>query len=290
MASVKLSPTLKALIAAPHAQGGALPAPPRAAVTQLFERLASSAKENGLGEATWLTLGSAALVTLNSPATLCELHSFATSRLQLQGEERTKRAAEYAAVMREAGLKTISFSGIPRAINNLGALRAHLEPEVAALLSTTPTRQPTPSSLPTVLSSASTLWTSIYAPHASKLLSKLAQSHPDLPVHILSSHYGALLADPFASPPTGHAKVGRVLTSVVAIACLRAQGGVGPQVTSHVFGLRKAGEEPGEGEEVAGREWLTSEAGAQWVLEQVDALVELMTGGRGASFATRAKL
>ncbi|GAA5824973.1 hypothetical protein JCM3770_001414 [Rhodotorula araucariae] len=291
MAAVKLSPALKALIASPHAQGGALPAPPRAAVTKLFERLASSAKENGLGEATWLTLGSAALVTLNSPATLCELHSFATSRLQLQGEERTKKAAEYAAVMREAGLKSISFSGIPRAINNLGALRAHLEPEVAALLSAAPTRQPTPSSLPSVLSSASTLWTSIYAPHATKLLAKLAQSHPDLPVHILSSHYGALLSDPFAAAPAGHAKVGRVLTSVVAIACLRAQGGVGPQVTSHVFGLRKAGEErPDEGEDVPGREWLTSEAGAQWVLEQVDALVELVSGGRGASFATRAKL
>lgn len=152
-------------------------------------------------------------------------------------------------------------------------------------------RQSTPDSLPSVLSSASSLWTSIYAPHSDKLLKKLAQSHPDLPVHILSSHYGSLLADPFTAAPAGHAKVGRVLTSVVAIACLRAQGGVGPQVTSHVFGLRKAGEEPvGEGEEVQGREWLTSEEGATWVLEQVDALVELVTAGRGSSFATRAKL
>lgn len=152
-------------------------------------------------------------------------------------------------------------------------------------------RQPTPTSLPSVLSSASSLWTSIYAPHSDKLLKKLAQSHPDLPVHILSSHYGPLLADPFGAAPPGHAKVGRVLTSVVAIACLRAQGGVGPQVTSHVFGLRKAGEEPpAEGEEVQGREWLTSEEGATWVIEQVDALVELVSSGRGSSFATRAKL
>ncbi|GAA5843200.1 hypothetical protein JCM9279_001892 [Rhodotorula babjevae] len=291
MASVKLSSALKALVAAPHAQGAALPAPPRAAVTQLFERLATSAAAHGVGEATWLTLGSAALVTLNSPATLCELYTFSASRLQLQGQERVKRAAELAAVMREAGLKSISFSGIPRAINNLGALRSHLEPEVAELLSTSPTRQSTPDSLPSVLSSASALWTSIYAPHSDKLLKKLAHSHPDLPVHILSSHYGPLLADPFTSAPAGHAKVGRVLTSVVAIACLRAQGGVGPQVTSHVFGLRKAGEEPvSEGEEVQGREWLTTEEGATWVLEQVDALVELVTSGRGSSFATRAKL
>lgn len=61
-------------------------------------------------------------------------------------------------IMRETGLKTISFSGIPRvrrqssglernvdagrsqAINNLGALRAHLEPEVASKLPTQPSR------------------------------------------------------------------------------------------------------------------------------------------------------
>lgn len=135
MASVKLSSALKALISAPHAQGAPLPPPAHAAVTRALERLASSAAAHGVAEATWLTLGvrissrslpsdtvadppsppqSAALVTLNSPATLCELYTFATSRLQLQGEGRTERAAEIAAIVREVGLKTISFSGIPR--------------------------------------------------------------------------------------------------------------------------------------------------------------------------------
>lgn len=57
MASVKLSSALKALVGAPHAQGAALPAPPRAAVTQLFERLATSAAAHGVGDAAWLTLG-----------------------------------------------------------------------------------------------------------------------------------------------------------------------------------------------------------------------------------------
>lgn len=75
----------------------------------------------------------------------------------------------------------------------------------------------------------------------------------------------------------------------MAIACLRAQGGVGPQVTSHVFGLRKAGEK-GSGaeleEKVEGGEWLTTEDGAKWVIEQVDALVQLV---QGPTFA-RAKL
>lgn len=149
------------------------------------------------------------------------------------------------------------------------------------------------STLSSTLSRGHALWDSIYNPHHEKLLSKLSHSHPDLPIHILSSHYSALLSDPSTTPPPGHAKIGRILTSVVAIACLRAQGGVGPQVTSHVFGLLKAGEDgsaKAEGEEVQGSEWLTSEEGARWVVEQTDRIVEARTSGTGSSFATRAKL
>ncbi|GAA5877134.1 hypothetical protein JCM1840_005666 [Sporobolomyces johnsonii] len=293
MASVKLSSALKSLISAPHAQGGPVPLPSQAATTRLFEGLSRSAARNGLEPVTWLTLSSAAVTSLNSPATLCALYSFATKGLP-ESPDRTQKASEYAAVMREAGLKSISFSGIPRAINALGALRAHLEPDVAAKLSTEPTRQPTPSNLPSILSSAHSLWTSIYAPHDQKLLSKLSESHPDLPVHILTSHYGPLLADPFVAPAPlaghAHAQLGRILTSVVAIACLRAQGGVGPQVTSHVFGLRKAlADDLKEEDKVAGAEWLTSDEGCTWVIEQVDRIVEVVAAGR-STFATRAKL
>lgn len=153
-------------------------------------------------------------------------------------------------------------------------------------------REQSPSTVSNVTKSAYSLWKSIYQPHDEKLLQKLGESHPDLPVHILSSHYGPLLADPFTKASPGQAKLGRVLTSVVAIACLRAQGGVGPQVTSHVFGLRKS-LEPGSGaeleEKVEGQEWLTSEEGCQWVLEQVDKIVEIVAAGR-STFATRAKL
>ncbi|GAA5867795.1 hypothetical protein JCM8547_005239 [Rhodosporidiobolus lusitaniae] len=291
MASVRLSNALKSLIAAPHAAGGPLPAPPQVATTALFERLAD---EKRVGEATWLTIGTAALVTLNSPATLTALYSFAVGRLESQ-QAKAEEAVRYAAIMREAGLKTISFSGIPRAINNLGALRAHLDPAVAERLPTSPTREPSPSTLSAVFSSASQLWTSIYQPHSHKLISKLSSSHPDLPVHILSSHYGPLLSDPPSSPNVLGGKVGRILTSVVAIACLRAQGGVGPQVTSHVFGLLKAREELEKLEEdkeeaIEGAEWLTSEEGATWVVEQVDRIVEVVSGGKGSSFGTRAKL
>jgi hypothetical protein len=87
--------------------------------------------------------------------------------------------------------------------------------------------------------------------------------------------------------------LGRVLTSVIAIACLRSQGGVAPQVTSHVFGLRKSLERGSgaekEEEKVEGQEWLTSEEGCQWVLEWVDKIVETVTKGQ-SSFGTRARL
>jgi hypothetical protein len=43
--------------------------------------------------------------------------------------------------------------------------------------------------------------------NSDKLLAKLAESHPDLPVHILHAHYGHMFADPpscklFFSPYT----------------------------------------------------------------------------------------
>jgi hypothetical protein len=131
------------------------------------------------------------------------------------------------------------------------------------------------------------LWNSIYAPFEEKLVDKLSQSHPDLPIHIIYSHYGPLLAD-FPTHVSG-AKVGRALTSMVAVACLRAQTGVGPQVTSHIFGLRKAYEDgsyKAEGEEeVKGGEWLASDEGSMWILKSVDAIVEAIGGGMGTTFA-----
>jgi hypothetical protein len=129
------------------------------------------------------------------------------------------------------------------------------------------------------------LWASIYRPFDAKLYDKLGESHPDLPVWILNNGYGALFSDP-SNLPVG-AKVGRVLTSVVAISCLRAQTGVGPQVTSHVFGLRKAFEDGSATSEdtVEGGEWLAGEEGNQWLLNAVDRVVEAIGEGKGSSFA-----
>lgn len=126
-----------------------------------------------------------------------------------------------------------------------------------------------------------------------KLLDKLALSHPDLPVHILHGHYANLLGNPPQGEAQGEEKklepVGRVLTSLVAIACLRAQTGVGPQVVSHVFGLRKAyehGDAAAEGERpVEGGEWLAGEEGNIWLLETIDKLVLAIGEGQGTTFA-----
>lgn len=58
---------------------------------------------------------------------------------------------------------------------------------------------------------------------------------------------------------------------------------------SHVYGLKKAAMEEGgargvqeEWEGVEGAEWLTSDAGAEWVLESADAISGVITGGRGS--------
>lgn len=194
-----------------------------------------------------------------------------------------------AELIREVGLKCISFNGIPRSINCLGAFRSGLSQDVQAGLETKASRTITPENLAQRKQTGLGLWTSVYDPFETKLINKLAESHPDLPVHILSSHYAALLSNPENVDRGGLADVGRVLTSLVAIATLRAQTGVGPQVLSHVFGLRKAidqgihEQEAESEEEKKGLEWLAGDSGSEWVLKSVDAIVEKI----GQNFASK---
>lgn len=131
------------------------------------------------------------------------------------------------------------------------------------------------------------LWDSIYEPHAEKLVKKLSSYHPDLPVHILESHYSLLLSDPDPSGP-----LGRTLTSVLAIACLQSQTGVGSQTTSHVFGLRKALAEPFTGDDLylkeEDRAWLAGDTGNEWILTSIETLRKLIEAQ--GSGVIRAKL
>jgi hypothetical protein len=175
----------------------------------------------------------------------------------------------------------------------LNAFRAGIPPSIASSLNTTPTRSPSPSNIEDTNTRGRALWDAIYRPLETKLIDKLGDAHPDLPVFIINQEYGGLFTDP---PNKPGAKVGRVTTSLVAITCLRAQQGVGPQVLSHVFGLRKGWEdgtwkdEPEAGSE-EGIRWLVSDEGCTWVLEKVDELVEALGGGSGSTFApVKAKL
>ncbi|OQD67061.1 hypothetical protein PENPOL_c004G04430 [Penicillium polonicum] len=277
----RLSTSLKALINAPAARPSTVPAP--ANITSVYQKIQQTAQSKQISQPSWVALSTAATMTMNSPESLAALYELASTNPDKQ--------VETAELMREVGLKCISFNGIPRTINCLNAFRASLPDSVGNQLSRIPTRAPTPENITAISERGHALWDSIYRPFEKKLFNKLADSHPDLPVHILHSNYGALLSDPERS--TG-ASAGRILTSIVAVSCLRAQSGVGPQVISHVFGLRKAIEDGSwvndvEGEEAA--RWLASDEGNTWILNSVDAIVEAISQGAGSNFApARAKL
>jgi hypothetical protein len=81
--------------------------------------------------------------------------------------------------------------------------------------------------------------------------------------------YGSVLS------PLGTGDVGdlnRTETSLVGIAALRAIGGVGPQLVSHVYGLMKAGDSPQSNAE----QWLSSQEGVEWALETIDDLCDVV--------------
>ncbi|KAF2180018.1 hypothetical protein K469DRAFT_593791 [Zopfia rhizophila CBS 207.26] len=281
----KLSPSLKALINAAHARPGPIPAPKH--IESIYSKIEREATARKVGRPSWIALSTAATMTMNSPDSMLVLYNMASA---------SKPVAEGVAtaeLMREVGLKCIGFNGVPRTINMLNAFRASLPSPIISSLSTTPTRLPTPSNVDSINERGRQLWDSIYRPLETKLEKKLADAHPDLPVFIISGEYGTLFTDP---PRSTGANVGRITTSLVAIACLRAQQGVGPQVLSHVFGLRKAfedgtwKEEPAAGEE-EGIRWLVSDEGCGWILEKVDEVVEALGGGLGSTFAPfKAKL
>ncbi|KAL9936710.1 hypothetical protein V8E36_004778 [Tilletia maclaganii] len=253
--------------------------PSNNSLASLFRSVSSDAESRGLAWAEWLSVATATLLTLNSPRGLQELHKSAVPT-SLALPDRTNRAC----LMREVGLKCIGFIGIPKVINNLAALRAAVEETDAELAGNLPTdtrRHIEPSHVGDVRKAANELWDDIYAPHSAKLLKILGKSHPDLPVFIVEGEYGPLFAPPpsynsaLASVPAW--EVDRLRTSLVAISALRAQGGVGPQVTSHIWGLLKAAKSIQAGEEgEKGRRWLTTEEGSEWVVRTVDRICEVV--------------
>jgi hypothetical protein len=103
----------------------------------------------------------------------------------------------------------------------------------------------------------------------------LVADGPLFPAFIIQS-YGSVLSP---LPGTGEqGNLSRALGSVVAVACLRAEGRVGPQLTSHVFGLLKARTTEGLNEE---DRWLASDEGTEWVIRTVDTLLDVVIAERG---------
>jgi hypothetical protein len=78
--TTKLSPTLKSLIKAPHARGNASPSPAPQALRNVFKGISAGAEKNGAKSEAWLTLSTAALVTANSPESVCGLFDYASEK------------------------------------------------------------------------------------------------------------------------------------------------------------------------------------------------------------------
>ncbi|RCI13337.1 hypothetical protein L249_1203 [Ophiocordyceps polyrhachis-furcata BCC 54312] len=261
----KLSPSLKALIKSPASRPDPVPAP--AGIRRVYDELAADAGRHKLGMRPWLAISTAATVTLNSPVSLALLHSVASARAD---------AISSASFMREVAFRSISFNGIPRTINALVALRAALPSDVVHGLDKDSRTRPSCSDDLTV--QGRHLFESVYGSLTARLTRKLDDAHPDLSRYIIRHHYGALLAQSSERFP-------RLLTSVVAVACLRAQTGVGPQLLSHVYGLRKATLDGWLHETDGDARWLMTDDGGEWLLTSVDTVIEAFGGGGGGNFA-----
>lgn len=81
----------------------------------------------------------------------------------------------------------------------------------------------------------------------------------------------------------------RAMGSIVGIATLRAEGRVGPQLISHVFGLLKArdAENFNLSEE---DKWLASDEGTEWVIRTVDEVLDAVSAADGGLPVGKAKL
>ncbi|KIO33906.1 hypothetical protein M407DRAFT_240814 [Tulasnella calospora MUT 4182] len=309
MVNVKLSPTLKQLLSLrnPLPQ----PGPSAVALNKIFAQTLgdlrtsskSSVQLNGSDSEgvlqSWVVVATTTLLTTNSPSTMGPLYHFVTrvSDHGLGPEASTDAAVplqkkvERVALMREAGLKCAVLTGVPKVINTLGALREALESDVKSELDAAQFPRREVSSQETTRERGAALFESIYNPHSEKLLSKLGRSHPDFPGFIIEHAYGGVLSNPSPEPNSSHSfdtpLISRTLTSALAVACLRAQGGVGPQLISHVFGLLKAHH---EGNQTPIEQWISTEEGAEWVLGTVDKLCDVVRESGDTTLQDSARL
>ena len=91
--------------------------------------------------------------------------------------------------------------------------------------------------------------------------------------------YGTILS-PLPRGDLEQGNLTRALGSVVGIATLRAEGRVGPQLTSHVFGLLKARNVENLNDE---DKYLSSDEGTEWVIRTIDEIVDAVTSEEASS-------
>lgn len=248
--------------------------PPAGRLYGVLNKTFTDAKQRQ-AETGWLVLSTCTLLTSNIPSSMGHLYKFTTRTDPADAASRTSvaSAVKKAALIREAALKSSIFVGVPRTILSLAGLMEALEDDVKGQLRNTthPDRAASAENIDNVTTRGKELWKSIYEPHAVKLHDKLGSYHPDFISFIIQA-YGAVLA-PLPGGESEQGNLSRALGSVVGTACLRAEGRVGPQLISHVFGLLKARNAQGLNDE---DRWLSSDEGTEWVIRTVDSILDVV--------------
>jgi len=298
MSNIKLTPALKHLLTL--RSPNVLPSPPLTQLNRVLTKTFRDAQTKK-AETGWLVATTCTLVTANRPSAVGHLYRFVT-RLTLEnnGTQKTElnipAAVNKAALMRESALKSVIFVGVPRVILSLAALHEALDDEVKHALRTNSRRTASSDNITSTLTQGMALWKSIYQPHADKLHDKLGSYHPDF-ISFIIQCYGSVLAplsggtkaysDTSSLQDLDQGNLSRALGSVVGIASLRAEGGVGPQLISHTFGLLKARNTENQTEE---DKWLSSDEGTEWVLRTVDEVLDGVSSEEPQDQQIKAKL
>ncbi|KAF8592507.1 hypothetical protein K439DRAFT_1625864 [Ramaria rubella] len=267
---------------------------PSPSIERLHGVFATTLKEATRNQAQdgWLVLATSTFLTANVPSAVGHLYHYVSRRVPVSNSSAslltTEHRTAHASLMREAALKSAIFVGVPRTILTLEALTGALEDDVKASLRSVSHREANQENIEKFMQRGRDLWQNIYTPHDVKLANKLASYHPDFISFIIQS-YGTVLSPwPPGDPAHEPRNLNRTLTSVVGTACLRAEGGVGPQLVSHVYGLLKS---HGEGYKcepsTEGDKWLSSAEGTEWVIKTVDELCDV---AKGADNGTKSKL
>ncbi|KAF9649637.1 hypothetical protein BDM02DRAFT_3094393 [Thelephora ganbajun] len=260
------------------------PPPPIPKLNGILKSTLFDAKQKN-AETAWLVLTTCTLLTANLPTSVSHLYSFATRKDPADPSTRygLERVVNTAALMRESAFKSTVFVGVPRVILSLAEFADALEDDVKERLPKTlnsvkdhdPREITRTEDMDTIVARGRILWNSIYEPYEVKLHDKLSSYHPDFMSFIIQA-YGSVLS-PFSVISTStneHGNLSRVMTSIVGSACLRAEGGVGPQLTSHVFGLLKGRAAESQGYEMNEEDrWLVTDEGTEWVINTVDSIL-----------------